>query len=197
MFATSTKTATFLLTMTPWVMDSPSRRDDAARRDRSLSATRGSGRGHDPMDVWTGFAEAHPLPACVGVRVVGPFGFDDGAALVAGRPDKFLQERLGDPVDVVRGIDDQEVDVADEPAGSNGRSECEDRGPDDDALRFGDDDARLREIDQLAHEIGRPERAVGTGQLGHAVTQRDDAVDVRDTGCSDQVFHATGPTSQG
>ena len=78
---------------------------------------------------------------------------------------EFLQERLGDPVHVVLLVDDQEVDRADVPAGSNGRPEREDRAPDHDASRFGDDDAGLREIHQLAHEIGCSERAVGTAHL--------------------------------
>src|SRR4051812_8667006 len=130
MFATSTKTATFLLTMTPWVMGSPGRRDGAARRGCSLGATGGSCRRHDSVDVRTGFAETHPLPAGIGLSVVRPFGFDDGAALVAGRPDQFLQQRLGDPVDVVLRVDDQEVDVADVAAGSNGWPEREDRASD-------------------------------------------------------------------
>jgi hypothetical protein len=55
----------------------------------------------------------------------------------------------------------------------------------------------LREIDQLAHEIGSPERTLGTIHRHRGVAQRDDSIDVRDTGRSDQVFHAVGSNLAG
>ena len=64
--------------------------------------------------------------------VVGPLGLDDGTALVAGRSEELLEERLGDSVGVVLRVDDQEVDGADVAAGSDGRPEGEDRATDDD-----------------------------------------------------------------
>ena len=144
------------------------------------------------MDARTGFTETHPLPARERVSVVRPLGFDDGAALVAGRSDKLLQQGFCDAVDVVLRVDDEEVDRADVAAGSNGGPKRKDRASDDDALRFSDDDAGLRQIDQLAHEIGRSKRALAAVSLDRTVAKRDDSIDVRDTGCSDQVFHADG-----
>ena len=61
-----------------------------------------------------------------------------------------------------------------------------------------DDDAGLREVDELAHEIGRTERAFGTAHRASTPSlKRDDSVDVRDTGRSDQVFHADGSNLAG
>ena len=184
--------------MTPWVRDSPGRRGDAARSGAHVVR-----RAAEPAaaTVLKMRGPASPKPIrCQRSRAassVGPFGLDDGAALVAGRPEQLLEERLGDPVRVVLRVDDQEVDGADVAAGSNGRPEREDRAPDDDALRFRDDDAGLRQVDELAHEIGCAERALATVHLHRIVTQGDDPVDVRDTGCSDQVFHADGSNLAG
>jgi hypothetical protein len=59
---------------------------------------------------------------------------------------------------VVLRVDDQEVDRADVPAGADRRPEREDRATDHHALRLRDDDARLRQVDQLAHQIRGTER---------------------------------------
>ncbi|HEY4188863.1 MAG TPA: hypothetical protein VGM28_00450 [Candidatus Limnocylindrales bacterium] len=144
-----------------------------------------------------GLIEAHPLPAFERRVVIGPRGLDDGAALVAGRPEQFLEKRLGDAICVVLRVDDEEVDRADVTAGPNGWTEREDRAPDDDALRFRDDDARLREIDQLAHQVRHAERAVAAAHLHGTVAQGDDPIDVRDARHSDQVFHADGSNLAG
>ena len=60
------------------------------------------------------------------------------------------------------------------------------------ALRLGDEDARLRQVDELAEQIGGIERARATGGTKVRVAQGDETIDIRDTGCSDQVFHAEG-----
>ncbi len=95
------------------------------------------------------------------------------------------------------GIDDQEVDGPDEAAGEDRRPQGEDGPTHDLPLRLGDDDTGLREIDKLAQEVRGSQRALATVHRTTIVTQGDDAVDVRDTGCSDLVLHADGSTSQG
>jgi hypothetical protein len=148
------------------------------------------------LDARASFSEANPLPAFEDL-VVGSIGFDDGAPLVAGGPEQFLEQGCGDALRVVLPVDHQEIDRADVTAGSNGWPEREDRATDDDTLRLRDDNARLREIDELAHQIGRSERALATVDLHRIIAQGDEPVDVRDTGCSDQVFHAVGSNLAG
>ena len=131
-------------------------------------------------------------PSGQGRRVVRAGCLDDGAALVAGRADGLLEEGAGDPVGVVVGIDDQEVDGPDEAAGAHRRAEGEDGPADDVALRLGDEDAGLRQVDELAEQVGGIERARATVDTTVSVAQRDETIDIRDTGGSDQVFHAEG-----
>ena len=57
------------------------------------------------------------------------------------------------------GVDDQEVDGADVPAGADRRPKREDGATDDVPLRLGDEDAGLREVDELAEQIRGTERA--------------------------------------
>ena len=52
-------------------------------------------------------------------------------------------------------------------------------------------------VHELAEEVCGCERAGVGGTTEPAVAQRDEPIDVRDTGCSDQVFHAFGYTSNG
>jgi hypothetical protein len=86
-------------------------------------------------------------------RVVGQGCLHDAAALVARRSKHLLEERIGDAIRIVIGIDDDEVDGADEAAGTNRGSKREDRAPDDLAPRLGNEDARLREVDQLSEQV--------------------------------------------
>jgi hypothetical protein len=92
----------------------------------------------------------------------------------------------------VAGIDDQQVDGPDKAAGHDRRSQGEDRPTHDVSLRLGDDDTGLRQVDELAEEIRGIERALATIDPTVLIAQGDDAVDIGDTGCSDQVFHADG-----
>jgi len=109
----------------------------------------------------------------------------------------LLEEGCGDALHVVLRVDNQEVHGADEAAGSDGRSKREDRASNHDALRLRDEDARLRQVHELAEQIGCREGArVGRTTQG-AVAECDEPVDVRDTGRSDQIFHACGFTSTG
>ena len=115
---------------------------------------------------------------------------DDAAALVLCRPNDFLDEGVGDAVDVVFRIHDEEIDGAGEAAGDDGWPEGENRPTDDVAPGLGDKDARLREIDQLSEQVRWAERAGSAGQADDVVAQRDEPIDVRDASGSDQIFHA-------
>ena len=90
------------------------------------------------------------------------------------------------------GVDDHEIDGADETSGANGRSKGQDGPADHDALGLGDEDTRLRKVDELAEKGRGVERSIVTVAGHDAVTQDDDAVDVRYPGRSNQVFHAEG-----
>src|SRR5687767_4842301 len=90
------------------------------------------------------------------------------------------------------GVDDQEIDRADETACADRGSKSQDGPAHDDALRLGDEDARLRKVHQLAHEVRGIERARVAPDTKISVAHRDETIDIGDTGCSDQVFHAEG-----
>src|SRR6478672_11181752 len=108
MFATSTKTATFFPTLTPQKLLEDRRRDRAAwTAPGSVPAASpgGSDRGHPALSTRTGFDEPMTLQAGPLRRVVGKGRLDDAAALVARRPEELLQQRVGDAVRVVVGID--------------------------------------------------------------------------------------------
>ena len=119
-------------------------------------------------------------------------GFDDAAALVARRADELLEERVRHSVGVMVGVDDQEIDRADEATGADRGSKGQDGPTHDDALSFGDEDAGLRQVDELAHEVRGIERAGVTVDTKVRVAQCDETIDIGDTGYSDQVFHAEG-----
>ena len=123
-------------------------------------------------------------------RVFGSFGLDEGASLVPGRSDYFVQERLGDPIRVVLWVDDKQIDGSDKPAGSNRRSKRENRPPDHVAPDLGDEDARLGEIDQLSEQVCGVERALLIGRANDPAAQCDETLDVRDPGRSNLIFHA-------
>lgn len=90
------------------------------------------------------------------------------------------------------GIDDQKVYGPDIATGDDRWPQGEDRPTHDMPLRLGNDDSRLRKIDELTQEVRSVERARATVHLTTLVAQGDEPVDVRDTGCSDHVFHADG-----
>jgi hypothetical protein len=130
-------------------------------------------------------------------RVVGQRRFDDAAPLVACRTEDFLEQRVGDAVRVVVGIDHDQVHGPDEATRPDGRSQREDRASDHLAPGLGDEDARLGEVDQLSEQVSRVQRAARRGAPDGAAAERDDPFDVRDASGPDQVFHAGGGTSCG
>ena len=144
------------------------------------------------MDARTGRGEPHGRPATKGRRIVRASCLHDGAALVAGRAESLFEKGLRDPVGVMVGVDDQEIDGADETARSNGRTQGQDGPAHDAAVRLGDEDAGLRQVDQLTEQIRGVEWAGVTVDTKVRVAQRDETIDIRDTGGSDQVFHAEG-----
>ena len=82
--------------------------------------------------------------------------------------------------------------VPTKPPADDRRPQGEDRPTYDVSLRLGDDDTGLRQVDELAEEVRGIERALATIDPTTVIAQGDDPVDIGDTGCSDQVFHADG-----
>ena len=76
-----------------------------------------------------------PLPACGGLSSSGRSASTTVQPLLLADRMQLLEERRGDPVGVVLGVDDQEVDRADVAAGSDGRPKGQDRATDDHPLR--------------------------------------------------------------
>jgi hypothetical protein len=110
--------------------------------------------------------------------------------VVAGRGSPASLSAARDPVGIVVGVDDQEIDRPDETARADRRSEREDGAAHDVPLGLGDEDARLRQVDELAEQISRVERARIAADAQFRVAQRDETVDIRDAGGPDQIFHA-------
>src|SRR6266516_4026462 len=108
MFATSTKTATFLLTCTPI------RCGAASGWARRLPRSSRHGHGADgASDARTLIFESEAFPAGPLRRVVRLRRLDRRAALVRGRSKGLLDERLGHVIGIGRRIDDQQVDRPD------------------------------------------------------------------------------------
>ncbi len=120
---------------------------------------------------------------------------DDAAALVARRSKDLLQQRIGNAVCVVVGIDHDEVHGADEATGPDGWAKGEHRASDHFAPGFGNEDAGLREIDQLSEQVSRIHRSRSPGRANRPAAERDEPFDVRDASRADQVFHAGEGTS--
>src|SRR5688500_4140455 len=118
MFATSTKTATFLLTNDSLVRCMAlGRRVRAARRSVELGAARrDSHRGHGSLDARTGERKSLRRPAAQGRRIVRAYCLHEGAAFVARRADEVLEEGVRHAVRIMVGVDDQKIDRADKTA---------------------------------------------------------------------------------
>src|ERR1035437_8146356 len=97
MFATSTKTATFLPTMTPMSCVPTVGAAYAARRRSNAHLARGSPAGyHGPGHERAAFAEAPIFPAGSLAGIVWPCRLDDGAALVARGTKDLLEEHTSE-----------------------------------------------------------------------------------------------------
>src|SRR6185369_3184168 len=126
MFATSTKTATFLPTLSPisWA-SAPS---FGARP--FLSAPAPGGIDESPEDrLFVDEPLAHP--ARVLCRVVRLRRLDRRTSLVPRRSEAFLDEAVAHGVRFARRVDDEQVDGSDIAAGANRRPDREDGAPHD------------------------------------------------------------------
>ncbi len=90
------------------------------------------------------------------------------------------------------GVDDQKIDGADVPTGNDRRTKRQDGTAHDVPLCLGDEDAGLRQVDELTEQIRGRKRAGTTIHANVIAAQGDESIDSRHTGCSDQVFHAEG-----
>ena len=169
------------------------RRDRAARRS---GESRCGARCFPPRPRFVGCADRPgrtPAPPSGREPPGRPVGLlPRGCSPCCSPSGRVLEERVGHSVGVMVGVDDQEIDRADETTCADRGSKGQDGPTHDDALCLGDEDARLRQVDELAHEVRGIERARVTVDTKVCVAQGDETIDIGDTGCSDQVFHAEG-----
>src|SRR5450432_1262847 len=150
MFATSTKTATFLPTLTPMSCVPTAGASRAARRRSDSNLARGGlADRHGPGHERAAIAESTIFPAGSLAGIVGQRRLDDGAALVARGTEDLLEQVVGDAHCVDALVHGQQVDRADVSAGMNRRTQGEDRAANDLAPTFGDEHAGLRQVDEL------------------------------------------------
>src|SRR5215203_830213 len=185
MFATSTKTATFLPTVTPiWCEPGPLTPAGA------LCATGcGAGRGNGAPERDSGRGEPGALEAGEVRGIGGLRRLDRGATLVARGAQQLLQEGFRHAICVMVRSDDKEVDRAHVAAGRDRRTQYEQRPAHELSSRLGDDHARVRQVDALAKQVRGVERAA-TGPGHRRTAERRQPVDVRDAGRTDRVLHA-------
>ena len=119
---------------------------------------------------------------------------DRRATLVAGRPEELLEERVRHAIGVVVRGDDQEVDRAHVAAGRDRRTQDEERPAHELASHLGDEQARVRKVDQLAKQVCGVERPAAR-LTERRLADSGQPVDVRDASLPDQVLHAESRTS--
>src|SRR5215212_1065882 len=183
MFATSTKTATFLPTLSP-ISGLPA--PGVGARPWSAPAPCGI---HDMPEDRRVFNESLALPALLLCRIVRLRRLDRRTSLVRRRSEAFLDEACAHGVGFTRRVDDEQVDGSDVPARANRRPDREHGATQDVPASLRDEDGRMGQEHELAHEVRGTERA------GRAVTQAvaaegDESLDVGDPGRSDRVLHA-------
>src|SRR5439155_11232004 len=98
---------------------------------------------------------------------------------------------------VMVGIDHDQVHDADEASSPHGWTEGENRSSNHVASGLGNEDARLREIDQLSEQATRVHRSRNAGRPDRLTAERDEPFDIRDASWADQVFYAGRDTSCG
>src|SRR5436190_16805404 len=187
MFATSTKTATFLLTLSPIPCPGLPRRG-GARPNWSAPAPGGiHGSPEDRLVV----LESLALPALQLCRIVRLLRLDRRTSLVARRLEALLDEACADGIRCARRVDDEQIDDSHVAAGANRGPDREHGAADDVPLALGHQDGGLRQEHQLAKHDRGAERAGRT--IGEPIAaQRDEGFDIRDAGRSDPVLHAAG-----
>src|SRR6185503_12867490 len=185
MFATSTKTATFLPTLSP--IRSVGLRHQW-RRAPAPSASAPGGIDGSPEDRLL-VLESLALPALQLCRVLRLGRLDRRTTLVARRLEAILDEACAHGIRCARRVDDEQVDDADVATGANRGPDREHGATDDVPLALGNQDGGVRQEDQLAQHVSGAERAGRT--IGQAIAaQRDESLDVGDAGRSDPVLHA-------
>src|SRR5262245_31874756 len=187
MFATSTKTATFLPTLSP-IPCLGLRRRGGARPKFSAPAPGGiDGSPEDRLLV----LESLALPALHLCRVLRLGRLDRRTTLVARRLEAFLDEACAHGVRCARRVDDEQIDDSDVPAGANRGPDREHGAADDVPLALGNQDGGVRQEHELAQDVSGTERAGRA--IGQAIAaQRDESLDIGDAGRSDPVLHAGG-----
>src|SRR5512143_503416 len=124
MFATSTKTATFLPTWSPISLD-------ARAGWRSSGSAPAPGGIHDVPEDRRAVHESLALPARVLCRVVRLRRLDRRTSLVGRRSEALLDEAVAHGVRFARRVDDEQVDGSDVAARANRWPDREHRAPHD------------------------------------------------------------------
>src|SRR5687768_6070948 len=135
MFATSTKTATFLPTLSP-ISRAPAPESGA----RSNGTAPAPGGVDGPPEHRLVVLEPLALPALLLCRVVRLRRLDRRTSLVCRRSEAFLDEACAHGVGFARRVDDEQVDGSDVAAGANRRPDSEHGAAEDVPLPFGHDD---------------------------------------------------------
>src|SRR6185503_12256982 len=163
MFATSTKTATFLPTLSPIPCPGPRRRGGA----RPNWSTPAPGGIDGPPENRLLVLESLALPALQLCRVLRLGRLDRRTTLVARRLEALLDEACTHGVRCARRVDDEQVDDADVATGANRGPDREPGATDDVPLALGNQDGGVRQEDQLAQHVSGAERAGRT--IGQAI----------------------------
>ena len=127
------------------------------------------------------------LPAREVGGVVGLRRLDDAQPLLLAERRHSSSERFAHAIRVVGRVDDEQVDGPDVAAGDDRRTQDEHRPADELAPDLGDEDAGVRQVDELAEEVGgdRAEPASPDASSTRDA-ERDEPIDVRDPGRSDR-----------
>src|SRR6478672_9417169 len=187
MFATSTKTATFLLTLSP--IPCPGLRRHRGARPIWSAPTPGGIDG--PPEDRHVVLESLALPALQLCRVVRLRRLDRRTSLVASRLEALLDEACAHGIRCARRVDDEQIDDTDIAARANRGPDREHGAADDVPLALGNQDGGVRQEHELAQHVSGAERA-GRAIGKPIAAQRDEGFDIRDAGRSDPVLHAAG-----
>src|SRR5919197_3688534 len=175
MFATSTKTATFLPTLSPI----PCPDAGTALRSATGVSTPAPGGIDGPPQNRLLVLESLALPALQLCRVLRLRRLDRRTSLVSCRLEALLDEACAHGVRCARRVDDEQIDDSDVAAGANRGPDREHGAADDVPLALGNQDGGVRQEHELAKHVSGAERAGRT--VGQAIAaQRDECLDVGD-----------------